>query len=70
MKREQKLVIDGASSDWRTISSGVPQGSILGPFFFVIFINDLPDAISSGSMVTLFVDDFKNLKRYPTSIRS
>ena len=70
MKREQQLVIDGASSDWRTISSGVPQGSILGPFLFVIFINDLPDTIPSESMVALYADDFKNLKSYPTSIRS
>ena len=45
--------------DWRTIYSGVPQGSLLGPLFFVVFINDLSDFVPSGSMVALYVDDCK-----------
>ena len=57
MNREQKAIIDDASPDRHTISSGVPQGSILGPFFFVIFIIDLPDAVSSWNMVALYADD-------------
>lgn len=57
MNREQKAIIDEASSDQHTISSGVPQGTILGPFFFVIFIIDLPDAVSSWNMVALYADD-------------
>ena len=45
--RSQKVVIEGKSSDSANISSGIPQGSALGPILFLIFINDLPDVILS-----------------------
>ena len=54
--RSQQVVLDGQASDLVPVLSGVPQGSVLGPILFLIFINDLPDNIKSS--VRLFADDF------------
>ncbi len=55
--RRQRVMVDGGYSSWKSVSSGIPQGSILGPFLFVVFINDLPDYLSN--MVYMFADDTK-----------
>ena len=53
--RRQRVVINGCSSDWSPVLSGVPQGSILGPLLFILYINDLPSAVSCT--LKIFADD-------------
>ena len=57
--RQQRVVVKGEVSDWLTITSGKPQGSLLGPLFFIIYINDLPGIISKDSSIALYADDSK-----------
>ena len=54
-RRRQKVTVNGEGSDWQGITSGIPQGSVLGPVFFIIYINDLPDTYKS--MCKIFADD-------------
>jgi hypothetical protein len=53
--RKQRVIIDGQSSDWRQIEAGVPQGSVLGPLLFFIYINDITTNLQSNSF--LYADD-------------
>ena len=55
-ERKQYVVIDGSRSFPRTVTAGVPQGSILGPIMFLLFINDLPLA-AQRSTVDIYVND-------------
>ena len=56
---KQRVVLEGQQSDWLNVSSGVPQGSILGPLLFTLYINDLPDQIVSPTQMGLYADDSK-----------
>ena len=53
--RQQRVTLDGESSDWANVEAGVPQGSILGPILFLIYINDLIKVV--GSDIRIFADD-------------
>ena len=55
LNRKQRVVLNGQESGWEELHSGVPQGSVLGPLLFLIYINDLTDNISSN--IKLFADD-------------
>ena len=54
--RSQVVIVEGSESESAPVISGVPQGSVLGPLLFLLFINDLPDNI--GSNTRLFADDW------------
>jgi len=54
--RRQRVVINGEFSSWIPVTSGVPQGSVLRPLYFIIYINDISSVVSN-STVKLFADD-------------
>ncbi|KAF7239513.1 Multiple C2 and transmembrane domain-containing protein 2 [Varanus komodoensis] len=55
--RKQKVTISGESSGWRPVTSGVPQGSVLGLILFNLFINDMEERVNS--LLIKFADDMK-----------
>ena len=55
--RKMRVQVNGSFSSWREVCSGVPQGSVLGPLLFLLFVNDLPDWIKTN--IRLFADDAK-----------
>jgi len=70
--RYQRVLINNSSSntttfpEWGKIKHGVPQGSILGPLFFLNYINDLPNIIADPSKPNLFADDTNIIITYPS----
>ena len=61
--RTQRVVVGGKCSDVQTVLSGVPQGSILGPTLFVLFINDIGQGMNNDSKLSLYADDTKLYRR-------
>ena len=57
LDRRQCVSLKGSSSTWKPIDSGVPQGSVLGPILFIMYVNDIPDIVKSN--VWIFADDTK-----------
>ena len=55
--RKQRVMINGSFSEWRPVTSGIPQGSVLGPILFIIYISDLPEVIKC--YIKLYADDAK-----------
>ena len=57
--RKQRVIIDGVSSNDGDVLSGVPQGSILGPLLFILFINDIVKEVTPDTFIALYADDTK-----------
>ena len=53
------MLIDGCESSTRDVLSGVPQGSILGPTLFILFLNDITSGLSEGTNISMYADDTK-----------
>ena len=55
--RKQQVVVGQGFSDWDLVTSGIPQGSVLGPTLFVVYVNELPNLVQSN--IKMFADDVK-----------
>ena len=63
-ERNQKVTVNGNESSNRLVTSGIPQGSVLGPILFVIYINELPECVEANTY--LFADDTKIFREIKT----
>ena len=60
--RKQRVIVNGEKSEWRNVTSGIPQGSVLEPILFLLYINDMPEVTSVGTHTYLFADDTKSFR--------
>ena len=61
---QQRVVLNGQTSNWASVNAGVPQGSVLGPLLFLIYINHLPNGLKSNAR--LFADDTSIFQKFIT----
>ena len=59
--RRQRVVVDGEVSSWKSVLSGVPQGSVLGPILFLLYIDDLEEGVTGN--ILKFADDNKLFRK-------
>jgi len=57
--REQRVVIEGEVTNWVNVTSGVPQGSILGPILFTVYINDIDEGLVSKILNLLMIQKWQ-----------
>ena len=62
--RKQRVMVGDQKSEWSDVKSGIPQGSVLGPILFAIFINDIPNGLNS--LIKIFADDTKAYRAMKT----
>jgi hypothetical protein len=62
--RSQCVQVNGIPSDWVAVESGVPQGSVLGPLLFIVYVNDIPELLDCD--ILMFADDIKIWKQIKT----
>ena len=60
--RKQRVRVGNGFSDWSKVESGIPQGTVLGPFLFIVYINDMVKFDQYDSTIFLYADDTKNFK--------
>ena len=66
--RRPRVIVNGKASDWKTVTSGVPEGSLLAPLLFSMFINGLPRNIESGCRTVPYADDVKIFAKLPPQL--
>jgi len=57
--RRHRAIIEGTASDWKPVTSGVPQRSIIDPILFLVYVNDIMENLSAGTSFPLYADDTK-----------